>query len=141
MKYGRTMRFWAFNRLLITSIDPKFFQILLSSQHQLTKSNAYVFLQDWLGSGLAFVNGQKWFDQRRITTPAFHFQILQQFVEVFNNQNQIMIEKLKEMKSEKPLDIFHMITLMSLDIICQTSMGLELHAQQKESAYVTAVKE
>lgn len=102
----------------------------------------YAFLTDWLGTGLLLSSGQKWFTRRKIITPTFHFKILHQFVDVFNHQNKVLIEKLKAKEYENPFDIYNIITLMSLDIICQTAMGVELNAQSNEdSQYVKAVKE
>lgn len=102
----------------------------------------YSFLTDWLGTGLLLSTGQKWFTRRKIITPTFHFKILQQFVDVFNHQNAILVEKLKAKEFTKPFDIYNIITLMSLDIICQTAMGVDLKAQSNEdSTYVKAVKE
>lgn len=139
--YPDTMRIWLFKRLIIVTKDPKYFEVLLSSQKALSKNSTYEFLHDWLGTGLLLSTNQKWFIRRKILTPAFHFQILQQFIEIFNYQNKILINKLNVLGNEEPFDIYHMMTLMSLDIICQTSMGVELHAQTKESNYVKAVKE
>lgn len=63
-------------------------------------------------------------------------------METFNHQNRIFIEKLKAKGSEKPFDIYNLVTLMSLDIISQTAMGVELKAQSNEdSEYVKAVKQ
>lgn len=102
----------------------------------------YEFLVDWLGTGLLISTGKKWHSRRKIITPTFHFKILQQFVETFNHQNRIFIEKLKAKGSEKPFDIYNLVTLMSLDIISQTAMGVELKAQSNEdSEYVKAVKQ
>jgi cytochrome P450 len=102
----------------------------------------YEFLVQWLGTGLLVSTGKKWHDRRKIITPAFHFNILKQFVDVFNYQNEIFVKKIETMKNEKPFDIYNNITLMSLDIISQTAMGVELKAQSNEdSEYVKAVKE
>lgn len=135
------MRIWAFRRFAIITRDPKFFEAVLSSQKLLTKNNLYDFLHDWLGGGLLLSTNEKWFQRRKIITPTFHFKILQEFVDVFNYQNNIFVRKLKERNSEKPFDIYNMITLMSLDIISQTAMGVEIHAQNENSEYAQTVKE
>lgn len=141
-KYGDTYRIWSGQRLVIISSNPRYFEIILSSQKHLTKNNLYDFLIDWLGTGLLISTGSKWFTRRKIITPTFHFKILQQFIEVFNYQNQIFVNKLKPLANGKPFDIYNVVTLMSLDIISQTAMGVELHAQSNESSeYVKAVKE
>lgn len=102
----------------------------------------YEFLVDWLGTGLLISTGQKWHSRRKIITPTFHFKILQQFVDVFNHQNRIFIDKIEAMNSEETFDIYSVVTLMSLDIIGNTAMGVELKAQSNEdSEYVKAVKE
>ena len=139
--FGDNMRIWIFKRLVILTKDPRLFEILLSNQKQLTKNNLYEHLYEWLGNGLLISTGQKWFTRRKIITPTFHFKILQQFVDVFNQQNRVFVNKLKEKKSLEPFDIYDMVTLMSLDIICQTSMGVELKAQITNSQYAQTVRE
>lgn len=101
----------------------------------------YIYLQEWLGEGLLVSSGRKWHSRRKIITPAFHFQILQEFVDVFNYQNKFFIEKIKRVPDENPFDVYNIVTSMSLDIICQTAMSVELEAQSKNSPYTTAVRE
>lgn len=102
----------------------------------------YDFLKDWLGTGLLLSTGQKWHNRRKVITPTFHFKILQQFVDVFNQQNRVFVEKINAKNSEKSFDIYNDVTLMTLDIISQTAMGVELNAQHNEtSEYVKSVKE
>ncbi|XP_069937623.1 cytochrome P450 4c3 [Cherax quadricarinatus] len=115
-------------------------EVILSSQKHLDKSRDYNFLHPWLGSGLLTSTGSKWHSRRKLLTPAFHFKILEDFVEVFNNQSNKMVQKLQQKADGKPFDIFPFVTLCTLDIICETAMGCNINAQDNsDSDYVKAV--
>lgn len=52
-------------------------------------------------------------------TPAFHFNILEEFIHVFNGQSDIMVHKLKKaIENSDSFDIYPFITRCTLDIIC-----------------------
>ena len=57
-------------------------------------------------------------------TPTFHFSILLEFLEVMNEQADILVEKLGREVGEGPFDCFQTITLCALDIICGEEDGL-----------------
>ena len=68
-------------------------------------------------------------------TPAFHFNILQDFLEVMNTQTTFMSEKiLGEVREGKcdAVNMYNHITLCALDIICETAMGKSISAQMNE---------
>jgi cytochrome P450 len=64
-------------------------------------------------------SGKDWFAQRKIITPAFHFNILDDFISVFNKQTDQMIEVLKKNADEGLVfNIYDDVALCALDIIC-----------------------
>lgn len=84
----------------------------------ITKSNEYNFIVPWLNTGLLTSTGQKWINRRKVLTSAFHFKILDDFVETFDKQSSILVEKLKKFEGREPFNIFPITALCALDIIC-----------------------
>ncbi|XP_054706474.1 cytochrome P450 4c3-like [Uloborus diversus] len=105
-------------------------QAVLSSNVSLEKSFEYRFLQQWLGLGLLTSHGSKWKTRRRLLTPTLHFRILENYMGVFHNQSMILIEKIKSISNEDWIDIKPHIILCTLDIVCETVMGVSIGAQK-----------
>ncbi|GLG98486.1 Cytochrome P450 4C1 [Gryllus bimaculatus] len=142
-QYGNTFRVWAGPfRLLVNLAEPSDIEALLSKSKNLNKSFNYEFLHPWLGLGLLTATGERWKKHRKIITPTFHFTILEQFVDVFNKQGNILISILKRKEGEGPFDIVPLIDLYTQDVICETAMGVELHSQTEgyASSYLQCVK-
>ena len=51
----------------------------------------YYFGKRWLGDGLLISKGKKWARNRRLLTPAFHFDILRPYVTVHNNSVEVLM--------------------------------------------------
>lgn len=51
----------------------------------------YILGLDWLGEGLLIANGQKWLRNRRLLTPAFHFDILQSYIALKNKAASVLV--------------------------------------------------
>lgn len=62
--------------------------------------------------------GPKWRRRRKMLTPTFHFSILADFLEVMNEQAEILVEKLELRAAGGPFNCFSYVTLCALDIIC-----------------------
>lgn len=97
--------------------DPKIAEAVLTSSKHLQKSNDYDMMKNWLGDGLLLSIGNKWRQRRKILTPAFHFQILEKFVDVMNVHGDVLIEKLEKFNG-KEVDIHPLLNLYALDVIC-----------------------
>jgi cytochrome P450 family 4 len=116
-KYGFITRFAVGPQHMVLLTSPKYVEFILGSQKLITKSNEYDFIAEWLGTGLLISTGQKWFTRRKIITPAFHFKILDQFIEVFDKHSKIFVECLRKHKGQV-VDVFPLVTLAALDVIC-----------------------
>ena len=67
--------------------------------------------------------GQRWRSRRRLLTPAFHFQILENFFDVFNDQSHQLIKELETAADSCPkvdgsVNVYKILTQCALDIIC-----------------------
>ena len=59
-------------------------------------------------------------------TPAFHFKILEKYVDVFNANGSILCENLAKEAGGKAFDVYEYIKLYALDNICGKSSKLFL---------------
>ncbi|XP_022249547.1 cytochrome P450 4c3-like isoform X2 [Limulus polyphemus] len=138
----RIFRFWIGIQPIVAFYKPETVEVILSSPTILEKSDEYVLLHPWLGSGLLTSSGNKWRARRKMVTPAFHFRILEDFIVVFNEQSQILVEKLRQVQNHKWVNMVNYVTLCTLDAICESAMGIQIHAQKNiESPYVQAIYE
>lgn len=118
--YGKTVKFWLGLEFSIFMLDIKDVEHVLGTNNLLVKSIEYNFLNNWLCEGLLISKPAKWYKRRKILTPAFHFKILEQFVEVFDHNSCIIVNNLRKATENKSglISMDHWVNLVTLDVIC-----------------------
>ncbi|XP_018355885.1 PREDICTED: cytochrome P450 4C1-like isoform X1 [Trachymyrmex septentrionalis] len=126
----------------IAIFKPEYLEHIFPSTVNITKSDIYNMLKPWLGNGLLTSTGKQWFHDRKLIGPTFHFSILDQFAVVVFEKAEILTKCLqKEIKKDpgKAINIFPYIINAALDIICETAMGVDVHAQEVATKYTSTV--
>ena len=113
---------------------------------QVQFGGAYGLVMPWIGEGLLISAGAKWFRNRRLLTPGFHFEILKPYVDVYNQCCDVFLQKIERdaVLTGKSVDVYSMTSLCTLDIILRCAFSFEANIQETHSSqknYVDAVHE
>ncbi|CAG2115187.1 unnamed protein product [Medioppia subpectinata] len=119
------------------------FKDFLKCNVNIEKPYEYQLLYDWLGKGLLINDcSDLWRERRKLLTPAFHYKILDEFVPIFNEKTDILLDRLRESADKESVNICDLVFPAALDIITETSTGFKINAQQKENLdYIQAVQD
>nr|XP_012313175.1 docosahexaenoic acid omega-hydroxylase CYP4F3-like isoform X3 [Aotus nancymaae] len=145
--YFHDVHLWWFGPFypVVRLIHPKFIAPVLQAPAEVAPKDMtfYGFLKPWLGTGLLLKGGDNWRRQRRLLTPAFHFDILKPYVKIFNKSANIMHAKWQRLALEGSarLDMFEHISLMTLDSLQKCVFGFDSNCQEKPSEYIAAILE
>lgn len=128
--YNETFRIRAANQLIIFTCDVKIIEEICTNP-KVGKSFTYKFYEDFLGNGTLISSGERWLKFRRLVTPSFHFQILEDFVRVFEEQSKFLIKNL-EASNGATINVPPLMEAYAMDVIFETSMGLKSGAQTND---------
>uniref|UniRef100_A0A452SNL9 Cytochrome P450 family 4 subfamily X member 1 n=1 Tax=Ursus americanus TaxID=9643 RepID=A0A452SNL9_URSAM len=80
------------------------------------------------GKGLLSLDGPKWFQHRRLLTPAFNVNILKSYVKVMAHSVNTMLGKWEKICSPQDtvVEVYEHIDLMTLDILMKCAFNLKL---------------
>ncbi|XP_053170709.1 cytochrome P450 4F3 [Scomber japonicus] len=133
--------FYHFVRLF----HPDYVKPLLMAPASITVKDELIYghLRPWLGQSLLLSNGEEWSRKRRLLTPAFHFDILKNYVVKFNTSADTMHEKWQHLVAEgrNNIEMFDHVTLMTLDSLLQCAFSYNSNCQHSPSEYVSAIVE
>ncbi|KAF5283092.1 hypothetical protein FQA39_LY17433 [Lamprigera yunnana] len=135
-KYQSPVRAWLGNRLFFGVWEAGDLEIILNNSHALAKEELYKFLECGVGTGLFTAPVPKWKRHRKIIMPIFNKKNLKEFVPCFSEQSNIFVKQLEKEVGRGCFDIFYSTSRCTLDIICETAMGITIKAQTDDSDYV-----
>ncbi|KAM6217034.1 cytochrome P450 4A11 [Rhynchocyon petersi] len=143
-KYPCAFPRWMWGSTVIFQVyDPDYMKAILGrTDPKSTKS--YRFLAPWIGYGLLLLNGQTWFQHRRMLTPAFHYDILKPYVKLMADSVQVMLDKWEKLITQDScLELFEHVSLMTLDTIMKCAFSYQGSAQLDRSSqsYIRAVED
>uniref|UniRef100_A0A0N4Z8R6 Cytochrome P450 n=1 Tax=Parastrongyloides trichosuri TaxID=131310 RepID=A0A0N4Z8R6_PARTI len=139
-KEARMCKVWFGPLPFVAIYGAKEVEAVLGSSKMLNKLFQYNFLSPWIGDGLLISKPDKWKPRRKLLTPAFHYDILKDFVFIFNKHAKTLVGKFDKLaEKDEFVDIFHIISLCTLDIICEAALGTDINAQNVHTEYLDAV--
>ncbi|CAH4031224.1 unnamed protein product [Pieris brassicae] len=106
--------------------NPEDIEAVINGTKYNSKGYVYNFIKPWLKEGLVLSKGIKWHTRRKMITPAFHFNVLNNFKLVIEKNARTLLNSLEnEIKSPKT-DISPLLHNFPLNTICETAMGITL---------------
>ncbi|XP_013084721.2 cytochrome P450 4F6-like isoform X2 [Biomphalaria glabrata] len=129
----------------ITVFHPDTVKLILKSSAPKARGlgGVYQFALPWIGDGLIVSNGATWARARRLLTPAFHFDILKNYVSVYNTAADTLVGKLDKLaESGESFDLCPPMTLCTLEIILKCAMSYDADVQRiGHHPYIKATRE
>ena len=136
----RISRLWVGPSIMIIGIlHPKLIKKILPEPKNMA---IYRLLQPWIGDGLLVSGGKKWFRNRRLLTPAFHYEILRPYVQVTNCCLEVMLDRWqKSAERKEPVKTFDSISYLTLDVLLQCAFSYNSDCQRTRTStpYVNAI--
>ena len=123
---------WIALQSFVAVYKAEYVEAILAS-HEIKKSYLYEFTKPWLGEGLLTSFGDKWYHHRKLLTNSFHFRILNDFVPVMNEHAEELVDKLASNIGKGEVDIFPLVTMATLDVICEAAMGQATGEEDKKA--------
>ncbi|XP_055679623.1 probable cytochrome P450 313b1 [Lutzomyia longipalpis] len=132
--FNSPSRWWIGTKMYVMVKKPEDMQTVLNSPHCLSRAEVYEFLKSFGGDGLVALPEPEWKFHRKLLNPTFSLKILQTYMPIFNKEVKILVSRFEEICNRtKPTDIYNYMDALTLDVVCQTTMGTEMHIQKNQN--------
>lgn len=79
-----------------------------------------LYVSSFKGKGLLIANGERWFRNRRLITPAFHFDLLKPYIYVYNQCTEILL-----VRERKGQEIAYVHTLLEENVLVSSLFNIK----------------
>ena len=93
-----------------------FFSVVVPNHQSRYQALSFVLCE--ISMKVLYFSDLKWHTHRKLITPAFHFKILDNFLQSFSENSIKLVQKLQNEIRSRSFDIYPYINLCALDIIC-----------------------
>ncbi|XP_045467262.1 cytochrome P450 4C1-like [Harmonia axyridis] len=128
-------KFWLGHILFIGVSKPEHMEIVLTNPNTMNKSHLVAFTKPYMGDGLFSATEDIWKRHRKLINPVFNQKALNSFIACFSEKCDILIGILGKHVGQSNFNIYEKMAGCTLDIICETAMGLEVEAQTSSNFY------
>ncbi|GIY46223.1 cytochrome P450 4V2 [Caerostris darwini] len=113
---------------------------LLKEKRIIEKSDFYDFFKPYAGTGIFTCDISQWKERKKLLAPCFQSSMLKGYLTVMNEHAQKLVEFLHEETGKEFTCVESPISLCTLDIVCESILGLKIGALQSEAEeYVSSL--
>ncbi|XP_059621809.1 uncharacterized protein LOC132265248 [Phlebotomus argentipes] len=127
------MRYWMGTKMYVFIKKPEDLQVILTTPECLNRDDLYEYTKTLAGNGLLVLPVDAWKDHRKYLNPTFSLKILQSYIPIFNKETQTLVNRLRKFDGKPEFDIYQFMDACTLDIVCQTTMGSQMHIQKDQN--------
>jgi cytochrome P450 family 4 len=129
-KHGTILKLWIGQDLFVLLSNPIALEKVLGNKNFIRRTGLVTKVgKPFFRNGLLMSDGDTWRIHRKIISSTFHNNVLDQFVENFSKNSSILVDQLSSKCDGKTFDVYPLISLCTLDVICETAMGTTVNAQ------------
>ncbi|XP_039285418.1 uncharacterized protein LOC111058575 [Nilaparvata lugens] len=124
----KPFRLWLGNELVIGINEPKDFEVLFSNAKIIDKGPLFSFFQE-RSAGAFTTSGEIWRKYRRVAIKMFHSNLMEKYVDVFNEQGKKLTNYLSQKSPQETFNVAVPLMRCTLDSICRTAFGTHMELQ------------
>nr|AID54868.1 cytochrome P450 CYP341B2 [Helicoverpa armigera] len=128
IKNGGLSNFWLGGHYYTVVVDPVDLEVILKTS--LEKDDIMRFARNLIGNGTIFAPVNIWRPRRKVLAPTFTPKNLNNFVNIFARQSQVMVEQLQSVEGKGNFSVWKYITSYTMDSVCETALGVNVNAQK-----------
>lgn len=134
-KYGDTVKTTLGPLQVVTVVHPDQVQhVMVKNPALYTKGISHNKLRDSIGDGILTLEGEKWFQQRKLMQPLYTPKGIRQFADIMNEEAQNLIARWRLYPADKVIDINQEMARVTMSVISRSMFSIDIGDDFKEAA-------